>query len=66
MSEDSYMTYSSWVSKPDSDITEILTPEIQDVNEEIQKVCQYYVGGENLMKATSPALSQDSFITYSS
>ncbi|XP_018546517.1 uncharacterized protein LOC108893149 [Lates calcarifer] len=46
MSEESIMTYATWCSIADSDISEMNTPRAQDLNEVIRGVCQNFVDPE--------------------
>ncbi|GAA6232204.1 uncharacterized protein LOC108893149 [Lates japonicus] len=48
MSEESVMTYATWCSITDSDISEMNTPRAQDLNEVIRGVCQSFVDPEYL------------------
>ncbi|XP_026232682.1 uncharacterized protein LOC113173482 [Anabas testudineus] len=66
LSEDSAVSSYSWASDLETDVSEVHTPDYQDVDEEIKKVCDQHERGEDRDAAPSPARSEVSTNTYSS
>ena len=47
-SGESILTYASWGSCTDSEISEVIAPSYQNVDEEIRRVCFSFLNSENL------------------